>query len=108
MNWKLSMNRGSRRRFGHMPFDVRTVRAAYPALSDGFAYLDGAAGTQIPAAVIDAIADAYRAGIGNVGGTFPASRPSGSIVAECPQGLADLTRRHPDRGVPRPKLNPPH
>ena len=46
-----------------MTFDVKQVRAAYPALSDGYAYLDGAAGTQVPAAVIDAIADAYRAGV---------------------------------------------
>jgi cysteine desulfurase family protein (TIGR01976 family) len=41
--------------------------------------------------VIDAIADAYRAGIGNVGGAFPASDRSGSIVAQCREALADLT-----------------
>jgi len=35
-------------------FDVRTVRDAYPALADGYAYLDGAAGTQVPQAVVDA------------------------------------------------------
>ena len=40
------------------------VRAAYPALADGYAYLDGAAGTQLPHAVIDAVAGAYRAGWG--------------------------------------------
>ena len=28
-----------------MAFDVSKVRAAYPALADGYAYLDGAAGT---------------------------------------------------------------
>ena len=54
-------------------FDVARVRASYPALADGHAYLDGAAGTQVPVPVIDAIADAYRAGIGNVGGAFAAS-----------------------------------
>ncbi|MGD0243905.1 MAG: aminotransferase class V-fold PLP-dependent enzyme [Streptosporangiaceae bacterium] len=53
-----------------MTFDVNRVRAAYPALSDGFAYLDGAAGTQVPEPVIEAIAEAYRSGIGNVGGTY--------------------------------------
>ena len=36
-----------------MGLDVSAVRAAYPALADGYAYLDGAAGTQLPAAVID-------------------------------------------------------
>ncbi len=44
-----------------MVFDIAMIRAAYPALTDGYAYLDGAAGTQAPTAVIDAIAQAYRA-----------------------------------------------
>ncbi|HKE49951.1 MAG TPA: aminotransferase class V-fold PLP-dependent enzyme, partial [Actinomycetes bacterium] len=71
-------------------FDVTAVRGTYPALTDGFAYLDGAAGTQTPQPVIDAIADAYRTGIGNVGGTFPASHRSDGIVAECRRAVADL------------------
>ena len=87
-----------------MTFDVNRVRAAYPALSDGFAYLDGAAGTQVPAPVIEAIADAYRSGIGNVGGTFPASGRSGAIVAECRQALADLTGGSPDGVVLGPNM----
>ena len=53
-----------------MTYDVDAVRALYPALADGWAYLDGAAGTQVPASVIDAEGDAYRAGIGNHGGYF--------------------------------------
>jgi cysteine desulfurase family protein (TIGR01976 family) len=85
-------------------FDVNRVRTAYPALADGFAYLDGAAGTQVPAAVIEAIADAYRSGIGNVGGTFPASDRSGAIVAECRQALADLTGGSPDGVVLGPNM----
>src|SRR5579875_215728 len=71
-------------------FDVSRTRACYPALRDGHAYLDGAAGTQVPAAVIDAIAAAYRAGIGNTGGAFAASGRSGDIVARCRQAVADL------------------
>jgi cysteine desulfurase family protein (TIGR01976 family) len=71
--------------------DSGRVRAGYPALRDGHAYLDGAAGTQVPETVIEAIADAYRAGIGNVGGAFPASSRSGAIVAEARQAVADLT-----------------
>jgi selenocysteine lyase/cysteine desulfurase len=85
-------------------FDVKRVRAAYPALNDGFAYLDGAAGTQVPATVIDAITDAYRAGLGNVGGAFPASGRSGSIVAECRQALADLTGASPDGVILGPNM----
>ncbi len=72
-------------------FDVAAVRALYPALSDGHAYLDGAAGTQVPASVIDAIASAYRAGIGNLGGTFAASDRAGEIVAAARAAVADLT-----------------
>ncbi len=74
---------------------MSTVRAAYPALADGYAYLDGAAGTQLPASVIDAIAGAYRSGLGNVGGAFPASRRSGEIVAGCRQAVADLVGGDP-------------
>jgi len=85
-------------------FDIGRVRAAYPALSDGYAYLDGAAGTQVPAAVIEAIAEAYRSGIGNVGGAFPASARSGAIVAECRQALADLTGAHPDGVILGPNM----
>src|SRR5215469_5473684 len=73
-----------------LPFDVSRARAGYPALRDGHAYLDGAAGTQVPVPVIDAIAAAYRDGIGNVGGAFAASERSGRIVAEARQAVADL------------------
>jgi cysteine desulfurase family protein (TIGR01976 family) len=72
-------------------FDVARVRGSYPALADGHAYLDGAAGTQVPVPVIDAIVAAYRAGIGNTGGAFAASERSGAIVAEARRAVADLT-----------------
>jgi cysteine desulfurase family protein (TIGR01976 family) len=85
-------------------FDVNRVRAAYPALSDGYAYLDGAAGTQVPTAVIEAIADAYRAGIGNAGGVFPASGRSDAILAECRRALADLTGAEPDGVILGPNM----
>ena len=71
-------------------FDVSRVRAGYPALRDGHAYLDGAAGTQVPEAVVDAIAAAYRAGIGNIGAAFAASERSGAILARCRAAIADL------------------
>jgi cysteine desulfurase family protein (TIGR01976 family) len=79
-----------------MAFEVAVVRAGYPALADGYAYLDGAAGTQTPATVIDAIAGAYRTGIGNLGGAFPASHRADWIVAECRRAIADLVGGHPD------------
>ncbi|MFC7640172.1 cysteine desulfurase-like protein [Streptosporangium lutulentum] len=73
-----------------MSFDVAHVRTLYPALSDGYAWLDAAAGTQVPQTVIDAISSAYRGGIGNSGGAFPASARSDAIVAEARQAVADL------------------
>jgi cysteine desulfurase family protein (TIGR01976 family) len=71
-------------------YDVAAVRGLYPALADGAAYLDGAAGTQVPASVIEAIAAAYRAGLGNLGGAFAASGRSGAIVAGARAAVADL------------------
>src|SRR5258708_20050289 len=73
-----------------MSYDASRVRAGYPALRDGHAYLDGAAGTQVPDPVITAIAEAYRAGIGNVGGAFAASERSGAIVTQARQAVAAL------------------
>jgi len=73
-----------------MAFDVSRIRAGYPALADGYAYLDGAAGTQVPAAVIGAIRRAYEAGLGNSDGAFPASARADAIIAACREGVADL------------------
>jgi len=79
-----------------MPYDLARIRACYPALTDGSAYLDGAAGTQVPTAVIDATAAAYAAGLGNAQGGFPASDRSDVIVAGARQAVADLVGGVPD------------
>ncbi len=84
--------------------DVSRARSAYPALADGYAYLDGAAGAQLPASVIDAIAGAYRAGLGNTGGAFPASRRSDEITAECRRAIADLTGGRPEGVILGPNM----
>jgi cysteine desulfurase family protein (TIGR01976 family) len=85
-------------------YDVSAVRARYPALADGFAYLDGAAGTQVPYSVIDALADAYSGGLGNVGGAFPASRRADAIVADCRAAVADLVAGHADGVILGPNM----
>jgi cysteine desulfurase family protein (TIGR01976 family) len=87
-----------------MSFDVSRVRAAYPALADGYAYLDGAAGTQLPAPVIAAIAGAYRAGLGNSGGAFPASRRADSITSDARLAVADLTGGQPEGVIFGPSM----
>lgn len=78
-----------------MSFDIARIRSSYPALEDGYAYLDGAAGTQVPFEVIEAISVAYRSGLGNTGGAFPASLRSGEIVRECRAAVADLVGGDP-------------
>ncbi len=73
-----------------MSYDVAAVRAAYPALSDGAAYLDGAAGTQVPSAVIAAESATYAAGIGNHGGFFAASQRSDAATRAAREAVVDL------------------
>jgi cysteine desulfurase family protein (TIGR01976 family) len=84
--------------------DVGSVRAAYPALADGYAYLDGAAGTQTPAPVISAIAGAYRAGLSNDGGAFPASERATAITQECREAVADLVGGDPQGVILGPSM----
>src|SRR3954454_24239374 len=87
-----------------MTLDLAAIRAAYPALRDGYAYLDGAAGTQVPEPVIEAIASAYRGGIGNEGGAFPASGRSDAVVAAARAAGADLVGGDPRGDVLGPNM----
>ena len=87
-----------------MQLDVAAIRACYPALADGYAYLDGAAGTQVPAAVIDAISSAQSAGLGNAGGAFPASHRVEQITSACRSAIAALTGGEPDGVVLGPSM----
>lgn len=87
-----------------MAFSPETIRTAYPALADGHAYLDGAAGTQTPQSVIEAIARAYREGIGNVGGAFAASHRSDAIVAAARAAVADLVGGVPQGVILGPNM----
>src|SRR5438105_813357 len=75
---------------GRRAFDGTRVRASFPALTGQTAQLDGAAGTQVPQSVIDAIAGAYRHGMANVNGVFAASHWCEEIIAEARRAIADL------------------
>jgi cysteine desulfurase family protein (TIGR01976 family) len=85
-------------------FDVAAVRASYPALADGYAYLDGAAGTQVPSAVIDAISKAQATGLGNAGGAFPASERADQITGDCRAAVAALVGGEPDGVILGPNM----
>jgi cysteine desulfurase family protein (TIGR01976 family) len=63
-----------------MTLDVDTIRARFPALASGVAFLDAPGGTQCPESVIDAIATYLRESNANLGGAFAASRRSDELV----------------------------
>ncbi|MGX6600665.1 cysteine desulfurase-like protein [Micromonosporaceae bacterium Da 78-11] len=78
-----------------MSFDVARVRAAYPALAEGFVHLDGAAGTQVAQPVIDAIAGALTSAVSNRSAAFEPGRRSTGIVAAARSAVADLVGGEP-------------
>lgn len=82
-----------------MSYDVERIRALYPALKGNRVWLDGAAGTQSPTSVIEAIADTYRTGTSNGGGAFASSRAADEITAAARSAVADLVGASEPNGV---------
>ncbi|SCL24600.1 cysteine desulfurase family protein, VC1184 subfamily [Micromonospora rhizosphaerae] len=78
-----------------MPFDPARTRAAYPALREGFVHFDGAGGTQTAQPVIDAIADAMGAALGNRSASVPGRR-SLELMAAARSAVADLLGARPE------------
>ena len=70
--------------------DLDAVRARFPALASGVAFLDGPGGTQTPQAVIDAIAAYLRESNANLGGAFAASRRSDELIEHAHAVAADF------------------
>jgi cysteine desulfurase family protein (TIGR01976 family) len=81
-----------------VPVDVARVRSQFPALSEGTAHFDGPGGSQVPAAVADAVAAAMRTGLANRGTVTVAEQRAERIVLEARQAVADLLGADP-RGV---------
>lgn len=82
-----------------MTFDPATVRPLFPALKRDAAFLDGAAGSQVPQAVIDATVNYYARHNANHGGFFATSRESDAVVDEARRACADLLGAPDDRRV---------
>jgi cysteine desulfurase family protein (TIGR01976 family) len=81
--------------------NIDHIRRQFPALErtqDGrpVIYLDGPAGTQVPATVIEAISQALTAGISNHGEPSASSHLSDSIVDEARAAMADLYNASPN------------
>lgn len=75
--------------------DVQALRSRFPALSlthDGkpCAFFDGPGGTQVPTAVIEAVARYYRTSNANHGGAFATSAASDAVIEAAHVALADL------------------
>lgn len=73
-----------------MEYPVKTIRSQFPALAAGAVFLDGPGGTQVPQAVIDAVAAYYRDANANEHGLFPTSRRSDGIIAQARLAMADF------------------
>lgn len=73
-----------------MTFDPASVRPLFPALRRDAAFLDGAAGSQVPQSVIDAISNYYGRHNANHGGFFATSRESDEVVDAARRACADL------------------
>jgi cysteine desulfurase family protein (TIGR01976 family) len=72
-------------------------RARFPGLADGWARLDGPAGTQMVDAAIDAMTDWMRSGKGaNHGGQFAAARATDEIVEQTRASVAKLLGGAPE------------
>ena len=69
---------------------IGQIRDEFPGLNDGRAALDGAAGTQLPAPVIEATVTAMRDAMANVHGAFPGSERSTETVQQARLAVADL------------------
>src|SRR5436190_20200718 len=75
------------------------VRERFPGLRDGWARLDGPAGTQMVDTAIDAMADWMRSGrSANQGGLFDAGRATDELVARARATVGELLGADP-RGV---------
>jgi cysteine desulfurase family protein (TIGR01976 family) len=83
---------------------IARIRAEFPALADGRAALDGAAGTQLPSAVIDAVTAGMREAMANVHGTFPGSVRSTETVQAARAAVADLVGGSADGVVLGPNM----
>jgi cysteine desulfurase family protein (TIGR01976 family) len=69
---------------------VEAIRCEFPGLEAGAVALDGAAGTLVPAAVVEAVDDALRFSMANIGGAFAASARSGQTQLAARRAIADL------------------
>ena len=81
-----------------MPLDVASVRAHFPALTEGAAHFDGPGGSQTPDVVARAVADTLTSAISNRGTVTASERRAEQVVTDCRGALAGLLGADP-RGI---------
>ena len=75
---------------------MAAVRARFPALAGGAAYLDGPGGSQVPRQVIEAVARCMRDSNANLGGAFATSFASDDVMERGRAAAADFTGAEPE------------
>ena len=70
---------------------MAAVRARFPALAGGAAYLDGPGGSQVPQQVLDAIDACLRESNANLGGAFATSAAAVEVMEGGRTAAADFT-----------------
>ncbi|GAA1353109.1 cysteine desulfurase-like protein [Saccharothrix algeriensis] len=77
-----------------MAYDVDALRARFPSLG-ATAHFDSPGGSQVPAAVADAVRDALTSSLANRGRVTAAERAADHIVTEARRAMADLLAADP-------------
>jgi cysteine desulfurase family protein (TIGR01976 family) len=78
-----------------MALEIDAVRAQYPALAQGYAHFDGAAGTLVAAPVAAAVAGVLGSAVANRTTAFEPGRVALRIVADARVAVADLLGADP-------------
>jgi cysteine desulfurase family protein (TIGR01976 family) len=91
------------------PFDIKWVRAQFPALAQKVndypvAFFDGPGGTQVPERVIAAMREYLVSSNSNTHGAFPTSQRTDEVIQEAHRALADLYGCDPDEIVFGPNM----
>ena len=85
-------------RLATMGYDVRAIRAHFPALAAGAAHFDGPGGSQVPDTVAAAVADTLLSPLANRGSVTAAERAADAVVLAARAAMGDLLGVDP-RGV---------
>ncbi|UCH19449.1 MAG: cysteine desulfurase-like protein [Deltaproteobacteria bacterium] len=82
-----------------MTYDVKEVRAHFPALESGDVFFDGPGGTQVPREAIEAVNQYYTYANANFHGAFITSRRTDKTTLEARYAVADFLNAHSEKEI---------